>query len=488
MTVSKHHYLDVVDGEFRGTTAADLEELFKAVEESEYRDHLVLHFHGGLVPRTTAETIAATLLPDYLGGGAYPVFFFWNSGALKVLANNLDEVAQEPVFWRLVRRLSQLLAGKLAETVRTRGLQIQIESLKDIPEEHEALLEWTRQREPGARADFDELSNSQRNQIERELKQDAVLVAESRAIAAGLREPQEIERDLTTRARGAPSVRASRKTLMSPAVLKRIAEESPEPGTRSLTTIAAIAKYGVEITAAVVGRYRSGRDHGLLTTIVEEVARSLYADSIGSTVWALMKGDTEDAFGGDPQHHGGTAFIGHLAQWWKVGRRITLVGHSTGAIYIGHLLEYADPVLPAEVKFDIVFLAPACTFEFVNKRLPVFTRRVSAFRMFALSDGLERGYWEVPVLYPASLLYMVSGLFEDPVVDMPIVGMQRYFNTTGPYDQPAVRAVAKWMADRCVWSVSDGAPGLQTAANKHGEFDEDLKTRTSLKHLLLNGF
>lgn len=488
MTVSKLHYLDVVDGEFRGTTAVDLEELFKEVEKSEHRDHLVVHFHGGLVPRTTAEGIAETLLPDYLVGGGYPVFFFWNSGALKVLANNLDEVAQEPVFRRLVRRLAQLLAGKLAETVGTRGLQIQIESLKDIPTESEALLEWTRQREPIATADLDELTNSQRDQIERELKQDAVLVAESRAIAAGLLEPEEIERDLTTRARGAPSVRASRKTLMSPAVLKRVAEESPEPGTRSLATVVAIAKYGVEIAAAVVGRYRSGRDHGLLTTIAEEVARSLYADSIGSTVWALMKGDTEDAFGGDPQRHGGTAFIGHLVKWWKLGRRITLVGHSTGAIYIGHLLEYADPVLPAGAKFDVVFLAPACTFEFVNKRLPLFTRRISDFRMFALSDGLERGYWEVPVLYPASLLYMVSGLFEDPVVDMPIVGMQRYFDATGPYDQPAIRAVAEWVDSRCIWSVSDGAPGLQTAAHKHGGFDEDSETRKSLKHILLNGF
>lgn len=489
MTVSKLHYLDIVDGEFRGTTAADLEELFKSVEKSQHGDHLVVHFHGGLVPRTSAVGIAETLLPDYLECGSYPVFFFWNSGALQVLVHNLDEVAQEPVFRRLVRRLAQLLAGKLAEnTMGTRGLKIQIDSLKDIPAESQALLEWTRQRERFATSAVSPLSNSQRDQIEDELKQDPVLVAESRSIAADLRDPKEIELDLTMPARGASPVRASRKTLMSPVVLKRIAEESPEPGTRSLATVVAIARYGVEIAAVVIERYRNGRDHGLLTTIAEEVARSLYADSIGSTVWALMKRDTEDAFGGDPQRHGGTAFIDYLVKWWKLGRRITLVGHSTGAIYIGHLLEHADSVLSAPAKFDVVLLAPACTFEFVNKRLPLFTRRISGFRMFALSDGLERGYWEVPVLYPASLLYMVSGLFEDPVVDMPILGMQRHFNTTGPYDQPAIRAVTEWIDNRCIWSVWEGAIGLRTAAYRHGGFNEDLETRKSLKHILLNGF
>ncbi len=60
MTVSKLHYLDVVDGEFRGTTAAGLAGVFKEVEKSPHRDHLVVDFHGGLVPRTTAEGIAET--------------------------------------------------------------------------------------------------------------------------------------------------------------------------------------------------------------------------------------------------------------------------------------------------------------------------------------------------------------------------------------------------------------------------------------------
>jgi hypothetical protein len=359
MTVSGLHYVDVVDGEFRGTTPGDLEEIFQTVETSKQREHLVVHFHGGLVPRRAAEGVAETLFSDYIAVGGYPVFFYWHSGALEVLANNLGEVGREPVFQRLVRRLAQFLAGKLVETAATRGLQIQIESLKDIPTESEPLLDWTRQRVSAAVHDVEELTPSQRNQIERELQQDPVLVEESRAVAAGLLTPEEIEYAIASRARGGLSVRASRKTLMSPAILKRISGESPDPGSRGLATALAIAKYGVAIAAAVVGRYRQQRDHGLLTTIVEEVARTLYADSIGATVWTLIKADTQRAFGGDPQRHGGTAFVAHLRQWSRPGRRITLVGHSTGAIYIGHLLEHADKVLAADRKFEVVFLAPA---------------------------------------------------------------------------------------------------------------------------------
>jgi hypothetical protein len=489
MTIGKEHYVDLVDGEFKGTNASDLTNLFARLDGSPQKDHLVVHFHGGLVGRPAAEGKAELLAPLYLKRGAYPLFFYWNSGVLSVLAHNLDEVGKEPVFWRLVRRLALLLAGKLAEKPGARGPTIKTESIKDVPEDPKELLEWTRQREPAERDDIADLSDSQRNQIERELKADMDLKAESQAIAAGMREPEEIERDQAARSRGGPPVRASRKTLMSPEVLKEIAKDSPEPGTRSVGTLIALAKYGVEISVAVIKRYRSNRDHGLLPTIAEEVARTLYADSIGSTVWTLMKNDTRDAFGGDPLVHGGTAFVGEVLKWWKPGRRLTVVGHSTGAIYIGHVLEHLDKDLPPDARIDVVFLAPACTFEFMRERLPVFKRRVAKFRMFALKDELERGYWEVPVLYPASLLYMVSGLFEDPTVDMPIVGMQRYFSGAAPYDDAAIGEVVAWIGKRSVWSVADdGLAGLQSGSLRHGGFDEDVTTRASLEHILANGF
>jgi hypothetical protein len=268
--------------------------------------------------------------------------------------------------------------------------------------------------------------------------------------------------------------------------VEEIAAEEAPGGDRGLGLLT-VARYAGQVLLAVLRRYAAGRQHGLYTTVVEEVLRLLYVDSLAGVAWKLMKQDTADAFGGDGALHGGTAFLRGLAAWWKPGRRLTLVGHSTGAIYIGNLLRHADRVLPAEAKLDVIFLAPACTFAFLRECLPLFQRRVEHLRMFALTDEVERGYWEVPALYHGSLLYLVSGLCEEEV-DMPIVGMQRYHGAAGPYDRPEVREVAAYLKDGCVWGAAPQPAGRASSALRHGAFDDDPLTRQSLQHILLHGY
>jgi hypothetical protein len=176
-----------------------------------------------------------------------------------------------------------------------------------------------------------------------------------------------------------------------------------------------------------------------------------------------------------------------LKEAWRPGQRVTLIGHSTGAIYIGEFLKHADGILPPTAKFDVVFLAPACTFGFADGRLDVFKRRVANIRSFGLRDAIERGYWEVPVLYRGSLLYLVSGLFED-AVDEPVVGMQRYFDPDGPYDAAAVRRVREYLAGKTVWSEDVAQVGRKSTAREHGGFDEDAATLESIGHILEHGF
>src|SRR5207247_7012120 len=79
--------------------------------------------------------------------------------------------------------------------------------------------------------------------------------------------------------------------------------------------------------------------------------------------WNRMKQDTADAFGPNRDVHVGTAFLARLQAGLERGLtldRITLVGHSTGAIYIAHWLERCGQYLP-NIKHDIVYLAPAIT-------------------------------------------------------------------------------------------------------------------------------
>ena len=51
---------------------------------------------------------------------------------------------------------------------------------------------------------------------------------------------------------------------------------------------------------ATVRRLWNKRDHGLYTTIVEEVLRAAYFNRVGEVVWRMMKKDTSDAFQADP--------------------------------------------------------------------------------------------------------------------------------------------------------------------------------------------
>jgi len=480
----RDHYIDLADGRFNQTTAADLARLFHTVEQASTKNHIVVHFHGGLVSRSAGESSARGLMRYYEEGRAYPVFFLWRSDLWTVLTRNLDEIAKEPVFQRLVKRLVQLALGKLASPIGTRSAGLlQLESEDDLPDDLSELAQYAAEREPqSSSVKGVALSDRQVEQVEVALETDDVIQSESRAIAAFVVPPPE---DAGARTRGAAIEVAPRQTLMSHSVLNELAEEQTQPGARAgLVTLVTLVKHGVAVLKRIVGRFSEGRDHRLYTTIVEEVLRELYLDGIGATAWTLMKKDTLDAFGGDPQAHGGTAFLEHLKDWWRPNRRITLVGHSTGAVYIGHFLDHADRSLDPAVKFDVVFLAPACSFEFMAARLEVFNRRVKRFRLFGLRDQLEHGYWEVPAVYPASLLYMVSGLFEDPIVDMPILGMERYFSGAEPYGSSDIQAVTRYLEGKCVWSIAQGVPGLGTSAREHGGFNDDVPTCESLREFL----
>src|SRR4030095_4743364 len=132
---------------------------------------------------------------------------------------------------------------------------------------------------------------------------------------------------------------------------------------------------------------------------------------------------------------------------------ISSVGHSAGCIYAGNLLSYLyrARLVPASpwhgIPFQVdklVFLAPAATCKVLagvlmkHDAAPLFR----AFRMYSLTDTDKKGYYEVPVLYPGSLLYIISGLLESVddkgTGDMPLTGMQRYARTSHPFTEPAV--------------------------------------------------
>jgi hypothetical protein len=490
------YFVDLRDGRFEQTTAAQMDDMFAGLAKNETKQ-LAVHFHGGLVSREGIhESMEKVLIAHYLATDTHPYFFVWNSDLITTITANLDEIAKEKAFKRLLLKVIEFVSGKLLQAPDTKGTlsfdAIPESSLDQLAAEADKREQQWRQSNLPA-ADFEQ---SEANFVQTKLKADPILAHEAKAIAVGTLTPVEV--DALQASKGAAAVNDARTTLISRKLLEQELIQTNPPDTRSIGALLFFAKHGLSIASRVIQRFMHQRDHGLYRTVVEELVRELYLDNVGILAWNMMKQDTADAFGDDPQRCGGTRFAMSLAKAMKdtPDLRVTFIGHSTGAIYITNLLKALDPQLEAKRKVDVIFLAPALKMETFADNLDIYQRRVENFRMFALNDARETGYWEVPGVYKGSLLYLVSGIFEEAADkvdrgDVPLLGMQRYAKpvAAGPYDLEAWKAARTWLAldTRSVWAgdPSTGVPGYMSDAVKHGGLDDnDAHTLASIKYML----
>jgi hypothetical protein len=489
---TKDHYINLSNGRFDSTTRADLDHTFQTWRAAE--KPLVAHFHGGLVNEKSGMEVARKLLPVYSEAGGFPFFFVWEAGLGETILQNLRDIYDERIFRRLLERIVQFAVGKLQQAPGTRGTRL---ALPPLPKVQDELRDGsTAQREPYEHIDPASLSPNEamampeEQQFREELEADSVINLESQAIANQLMPPEETNAE-RARSRGARA-QASRHTLMSPDVLEDIRKETSAPGARSGLVTTRIIVGGVRVLAKVIDRFRNRTDHGIYVTAIEEILREFYVANVGQYIWAHMKEATANAFKPDGKVHGGAAFLENLKAEWEAGnrRRVVLIGHSTGAVYICHLLQHAAKQLPAEIRFDVVFLAPACTFDLFNDTLEKAADRITEIRVFAMHDALEINDQLVPAIFPRSLLYFVSGVVEDKP-DMPLVGMKRYYSGRAPYDGNAIQSTCRFLATkqgRSVWSEVAGASGLSSSSHRHGDFDDDGPTLESLRHIIASGW
>ncbi|MGE0786630.1 MAG: hypothetical protein AB7S26_13245 [Sandaracinaceae bacterium] len=483
--------VDLIDGRFRGADDAAraaarqaLHDAIAAIQARPASEPLVVHFHGGLVSKKSATKMAEGLGPIYQSGGAFPFFFVWNSHVHTTLFHSLDEIGAEPAFKRILKKVAQWVASKLGSDLLpddAKGVTLDAIAETDLPTAEEDLAELLDQQ--GRALDGGSVTNLtglQQRQIQKDLDADPELRALSSAIASGIPQGAEMV-EAPSRGFGG---RLSTTTRMSPRVLGELAGARAD-GEKSLGVLLFLAKHALAITVRVVKRFVDKRDHGVYTTIVEEIVRELYLDNAGQLLWSMMKRDTLDAFadGG-----GGDAFVDTIAAKWASGRRLVLVGHSTGAIYITHLLAALRANAPAFAPPpEVVFLAPAISFDLLAAHAPDYEALGARVRTFALKDEIERSYWEVPLLYKGSLLYMVSGIAEEEV-DAPLVGMERHWSER--YASASQTAVAELIApEQRIWSKTGTASalGLRVDAAKHGDFDDDATCRASLVEILKKG-
>lgn len=476
MSANGYHYLDLESGKFARTDRNDLKAFFRALEASHTRK-LVVHFHGGLVSREAAHESASRYSRAYTEAGAESLFFVWNSDLGTILEQNLPAIASEAVFWTVVSRVRALVCW----------------GATNIPVAVAGAREGALRRGPILPA------NESAQNLRRQASQaDPVIVPREMNAADHAQALEALQNDGALRTRfleiappwarapGSRGVGAARSkpTLMSPDVLEK-AYPASQKNARSMVLSSFLFKRVIAAAGAVLKRYVTRTQHGLYATIVEEVLRAFYAASVGCAIWGAMKDNAVEAFSGSERSHAGSAFITELLQWWDNSKEVTLVGHSAGSIFVVELIQHLV-LANSKLRANCVLLAPACSFERFAKGLTDFRKAVKALRIFDLSDELELGYWEVPYLYNASLLYLVSGILE-PTVDCPLIGMQRYFSGRKPYATTQMTSVRKFLEPALNWSPTTVAPTRLCHAKRHGGFDRDPDTLKSLANIIKAG-
>jgi len=153
--------------------------------------------------------------------------------------------------------------------------------------------------------------------------------------------------------------------------------------------------------------------------------------------------------------------------------KIHLVGHSTGAVLLGHLLHSLDSLDIPDLIETCQLMAPACSIDFYREHYEPRLQgekssktkvTLPALSIFNLTEKLEQDD-NVALVYRKSLLYLVSRALERKI-DKPLLGMQRY---------------AKKLTKRPGLSMhySDGKKGVTTSTS-HGGFDNDVKTMNTI--------
>ncbi|WP_428263069.1 hypothetical protein [Haliangium sp.] len=473
---SKLHYLNVGPaGTFRAsgdahTTSADVDALIAHLE-AEGKDHLVVHVHGGLVSESEGLAIAAKVAPRYQGLGAHPVTLIWESGLYETVRDNLSSLGNTDLFKKLLSLVVDLVSKQIG-IGGGKGAGVGIdpaERERELARERPfAELDQTlpEAREQLAELDLDELASEAEAELEAVLDGDEELAALIDLI-------------------GQPGEDEATELLRREALT-----DQPAGGGKGLLSWATLAKTLVSVGIRVVKRMIGKRDHGFYCTVVEELLREVYVADLGAWAWGRMTAKAaavfaaNDGLDGDARHVG-RYFLDALAGLAsrRPGLVIDLVAHSAGAMLVCEWLRAAAATGAPPVR-RVVLLAPALTTKRFHSDVASAPGRYGDLRLFVLDDASERDDSLVPVLYPRSLLYFVSGVLEAGDGDATLVGLERHIQAQGPYRDSHLLDLYRFLDQpgRLVVSPSpnQAARGLRAGARSHDEFNDDPLTLDSV--------
>jgi hypothetical protein len=514
--ITSLNYCTSAQGVFDDTTPSQMSDAMNSYRSVCDSKSLALFFHGGLVDKASGMATAQQLFGPYsfLGtpapqqgitadtwGNAYPYFVVWESGLLETLKNNLPQIIGEAIF----RRVSDIVGQKALSIINSSATQPpEVAMAQRAPTLSVNPMSSVAPTPVATQADIDE--------VQRAVERDPIINAEKRRIAQTARDVvSALTESLKSPTR---TVQTSPVTLLSPEIVNAIVgEESVRKHVESQQLedfvspidLGSIALGAGKILIRIVQRYATRRNHNFHNTVVEEILRQYYLANIGASIWGEMKRSSADAFGADPNKFVGTRMIQELLKLYDSGpkgqqARVTLIGHSAGAIYIANFLAAMNQALQAKnytvpIQFDVIFMAPAIRIDSFSESLTKYNHLIRNSRIFAMHDTLEAAEILIQIenppnttinpilaqIYTSSLLYFIAGVLEDDDDDTPLLGMERYLMGTDPFIPgafPTIDQVKAFMArPGASWVYSDTGTllpqpplGMRSQSHHHGGF------------------
>ncbi|MDF0522822.1 C1 family peptidase [Bradyrhizobium yuanmingense] len=207
---------------------------------------------------------------------------------------------------------------------------------------------------------------------------------------------------------------------------------------------------------------------------------------LGTYAWRNMKQDARVAFDTTEEYGGAIKGLSPLLRGLDQSARrpkLHFVGHSAGAIVIGHLLTAFSRFKISNLQVGSIHLmAPACTTDFFKEHYGPYLSGKAATKLkdkvylYNLTDELELDDTvssNVPLVpsYSHSLLYLVSRAYEESP-QAPLAGMQKYLDLLPKSGKLSI-----------AFSQSGGSSESRT----HGGFDNDVATMTSILRGIAGG-
>ncbi len=224
----------------------------------------------------------------------------------------------------------------------------------------------------------------------------------------------------------------------------------------------------------------SGKAEGLWDDIVGRWDRQVENTTRvpGRAFWREMKQGARSPF---HKRLDGTKTLSTLLGSLPNNIKIHIVGHSTGAVLLGHLLQRLSKISPALRVSSCSLMAPACTIsDFKKSYAPFLNSKKNTFgidemTIYNMTDKLELDD-SVAGVYRKSLLYLVSKAYEEKR-GTPILGMQTF----------SKKVSKKLTSNRLKILYSEGKSGNErrTQSESHGGFDNDPATMNDILERIL---